>query len=348
MGFGGTAITKQVPDWIFTLPENQMLAFMAGYFDADGHTHTNALAITSISKKILGKIRLLAINLGFGVSQIFRHGDAGKVRILGVECNAKGSWRIHLNGTRIKMLPSRSAKKDKIMNIKTRRNFRASEGLNFVSKVNDEIGFARIDKINPAGIKPTYDIEVENYHNFIANGMIVHNSGTTMLYPCSVLRGEGAKSDSLGIAFAGPGQNQDTGSKVIHAAPNTTSTIKAKSISKGGGITTYRGYMQITKAATNTKSSVNCDALLIDEESVSNTFPFMKIDNNDVDIAHEASVGKIGEDEIFYLMSRGLTQEQAMQMVVSGFIEPVIKQLPMEYAVELNKLIELEMEGSVG
>ena len=348
LGFGGTAITKQVPDWIFTLPENQMLAFMAGYFDADGHTHINALAITSISKKILEKIQLLAITLGFGVSQIFRHGNAGDVNILGVKCKAKDSWRIHLNGTRIKNLPSRSAKKNKIMNIKTRRNFRGSAGLNFGSKVNNEIGFARIDKLQQTGIKPTYDIEVENYHNFIANGLIVHNSGTTMLYPCSILRGEGAKSDSLGIAFAGPGQNQDTGSKVIHAAPNTTSTIKAKSISKGGGITTYRGYMQITKAAKNTKSSVNCDALLIDEESVSNTFPFMKIDNNNVDIAHEASVGKIGEDEIFYLMSRGLTQEQAMQMVVSGFIEPVIKQLPMEYAVELNKLIELEMEGSVG
>jgi Fe-S cluster assembly protein SufB len=173
-------------------------------------------------------------------------------------------------------------------------------------------------------------------------------SGCTMLYPCSVLVGEGAKSDSLGIAFAGPGQNQDTGSKVIHAAPRTTSTIKAKSISKGGGISSYRGSVQVSKMARDTKSSVVCDALLIDDESVSNTFPFMKIDTNKVDIAHEASVGKIGEEEIFYLMSRGLSEEQAMQMVVSGFIEPIVKQLPLEYAVELNKLIELEMEGSVG
>lgn len=185
------------------------------------------------------------------------------------------------------------------------------------------------------------------------NGIIEWLNGNmgsmkTMLYPCSVLIGEGAKSDSLGIAFAGPGQNQDTGSKVIHAAPHTTSTIKAKSISKGGGITSYRGYMHVTPLASHTKSSVSCDALLIDDASVSNTFPFMKIDNNEVDIAHEASVGKIGDEEIFYLMSRGLTQEQAMQMVVSGFIEPIIKQLPMEYAIELNKLIELEMEGTVG
>ncbi len=173
-------------------------------------------------------------------------------------------------------------------------------------------------------------------------------SGVTMLYPCSVLVGENAKSDSLGIAFAGPGQNQDTGSKVVHAAPNTYSTIKAKSISKGGGISTYRGSVMVTKNAKNTKCGVNCDALLIDDKSVSNTFPFMKIDTNKVDIAHEASVGKIGDEEIFYLMSRGLSEEQAMQMVVSGFIEPVVKQLPLEYAVELNKLIELEMEGSVG
>ncbi len=173
-------------------------------------------------------------------------------------------------------------------------------------------------------------------------------SGVTMLYPCSILIGENAKSDSLGIAFAGPGQNQDTGSKVIHLAKNTTSTIKAKSISKGGGISTYRGLLKVHKNAENTKSSVVCDALLIDEESVSNTYPNMKIDNNSSSIAHEATVGKIGEQEIFYLMSRGLSEEQALQMVVSGFIEPVVRKLPLEYALELNKLIELEMEGSVG
>jgi Fe-S cluster assembly protein SufB len=173
-------------------------------------------------------------------------------------------------------------------------------------------------------------------------------SGVTMLYPCSILRGRGAKSDSLGIAFAGPGQNQDTGSKVIHAAPDTRSTITAKSISAGGGITTYRGLVKVLKSAERSKVSVECDALLIDEASVSNTHPYMKIDTSKVDIAHEARVGKIGDEEIFYLMSRGLSEAQAMQMVVSGFIEPIIKSLPLEYAVELNKLIEFEMEGSVG
>ena len=173
-------------------------------------------------------------------------------------------------------------------------------------------------------------------------------SGCTMLYPCSVLVGRGARSDSLGIAFAGAGQNQDTGSKVIHAAPNTSSTIQAKSISKDGGISTYRGLVKITPNASKSKVSVNCDALLVGEQSVSNTYPKMDIGNDDVTIAHEATVGRIGTDEIFYLMSRGLSQERARQMVVAGFIEPIVKALPLEYSVELNKLIELEMEGSVG
>ncbi len=349
IGLCGTAETKQVPDWIFTLPENQILAFLAGYFDSDGHPAENALTFTSINKEILENIKLLGIQMGFGVSRIFKHRDAGEVEILEMKCNSKDSWRINFNGQRVKNLPSRSElKKNKIKKIITKRNFSRCAGLNFVSKTNEEVGFARIDKIKYTGIKPTFDIEVDGYHNFISNGLIVHNSGVTMLYPCSVLVGENAKSDSLGIAFAGPGQNQDTGSKVIHAAPNTYSTIKAKSISKGGGISTYRGSVMVTKNAKNTKCGVNCDALLIDDNSISNTFPFMKIDTNKVDIAHEASVGKIGDEEIFYLMSRGLSEEQAMQMVVSGFIEPVVKQLPLEYAVELNKLIELEMEGSIG
>ena len=173
-------------------------------------------------------------------------------------------------------------------------------------------------------------------------------SGVTMLYPCSILRGIRARSDSLGIAFAGTGQYQDTGSKVIHAAPYTSSTIQAKSISKDGGISSYRGLVKVMPNATNSKVSVNCDALLIDEHSTSNTYPDMKIQCSKVDIAHEATVGRIGEEEIFYLMSRGLSQERARQLVVNGFIEPIVKQLPLEYSVELNKLIELEMENSIG
>lgn len=170
-------------------------------------------------------------------------------------------------------------------------------------------------------------------------------SGVTMLYPCSVLRGERARSDSLGVAFAGPGQHQDTGSKVIHAAPHTSSTIVAKSISTGDGISSYRGLVKVTPRAKNSSVSVVCDALLMDEHAVSQTHPHMDIATNDVDIVHEARVGKIGDEELFYLTSRGLSEEQAMQMIVSGFVEPIVKRLPLEYALELNRLIELEMEG---
>jgi len=170
-------------------------------------------------------------------------------------------------------------------------------------------------------------------------------SARTMLYPSSVLVGEGARSESLGIAFAGPGQDQDTGAKAIHIAPNTTSIIKAKSISRGGGISSYRGLVHIAPEAKNAKANVRCDALIIDDQSISKTYPYMKVNNNTVDICHEATVGKIGDEEIFYLMSRGLDEEQAVQMIVNGFIEPIVKALPLEYAIELNKLIELEMEG---
>ena len=173
-------------------------------------------------------------------------------------------------------------------------------------------------------------------------------SGCTMLYPASVLIGDRSKSDFIGVAFAGPGQNQDTGSKIIHIGKNTSSTITSKSISQGGGITTYRGLLSVRKGAKNTSSNVECDTLMMDNLSKSNTYPSMDIKENSVTIAHEATVGKISDEQIFYLMSRGISEEQAKQLIVSGFIEPVVKQLPLEYAVELNRLIELEMEGSLG
>ena len=173
-------------------------------------------------------------------------------------------------------------------------------------------------------------------------------SGRTMLYPCSVLLGDNSQSDSIGIAFSGKGQNQDTGSKVIHIGKNTRSLIKAKSISKDGGISSYRGLVKIGKNADNAISVIECDALLVDDESVSNTYPVMEVESQSAQVIHEATIGKIGDDEIFYLMSRGLTEEQSKQMIVSGFANDVIKKLPFEYAVELNKLIEMEMEDSIG
>jgi Fe-S cluster assembly protein SufB len=173
-------------------------------------------------------------------------------------------------------------------------------------------------------------------------------SGRTMLYPCSVLLGDNSSSDSIGIAFSARGQNQDTGTKVIHIGKNTKSMIKAKSISKDGGISSYRGLVKVGKNADNAISAIECDALLVDGLSVSNTFPVMEVENQSAQVIHEATIGKIGDDEIFYLMSRGLTEEQSKQMIVSGFANDVIKRLPFEYAVELNKLIEMEMEDSIG
>jgi len=173
-------------------------------------------------------------------------------------------------------------------------------------------------------------------------------SGVTMLYPTSILVGDHSKADYLGVAVAGPGQHQDTGSKVVHIGKGTSSTITAKSISHGGGITSYRGLVSVTPGAKDTRSSVNCDALMVDNKSQSNTYPFIDVKERGAHIAHEASVGKINEDHLFYLMSRGIPEEIAQQMIVSGFIEPIVKELPLEYAVELNRLIELEMEGSLG
>jgi len=173
-------------------------------------------------------------------------------------------------------------------------------------------------------------------------------SAVTMLYPCSMLIGNNSKCDFIGIAFAGKDQNQDTGAKVVHLGKNTSSTIQSKSISKNGGVTSYRGLLSIKKGASNSTANVICDALMIDNISKSNTYPYMDIKENSVDVAHEATVGRINQEQIFYLMSRGLDEETATKMIVSGFIEPVVKALPLEYAVELNRLIELEMEGTLG
>ena len=173
-------------------------------------------------------------------------------------------------------------------------------------------------------------------------------SKATMKYPSCYLVGNGARGEVLSIAYAGAAQHQDAGAKMVHLAPNTSSLIVSKSVSANGGRTSYRGLVAVTPTAKNAKSRVECDALILDADSASDTFPVMKIDESSANIEHEATVSKIGEEKIFYLMSRGLTEAQAMGLIVSGFIEPIVKQLPLEYAVELNRLIELEMEGSVG
>jgi Fe-S cluster assembly protein SufB len=173
-------------------------------------------------------------------------------------------------------------------------------------------------------------------------------SKLTMKYPSIWLLGERAHGEVLSIAFAGSGQHQDAGGKAVHVAPNTTSVITSKSISKHGGRAGYRGLLEVAKGAKGSKSKVVCDALILDEDSRSDTYPYMRIDEDQVDIGHEATVSKIGEEQLFYLMSRGLSEAEASAMIVSGFVEPITKELPLEYAVEMNRLIQLQMEGSVG
>ncbi len=173
-------------------------------------------------------------------------------------------------------------------------------------------------------------------------------SKLTMKYPAVYLMEPGAHGEILSIAFAGKGQHQDAGGKIVHAAPNTTSKIVSKSISKHGGRTSYRGLLKVYKDAVNSRSYVVCDAMLLDEASRSDTYPYIEVDNDDVNIGHEASVSKIGEEQLFYAMSRGVSEEDASTMVVSGFIEPLVKELPMEYAMEMNRLIAIQMEGTVG
>ena len=173
-------------------------------------------------------------------------------------------------------------------------------------------------------------------------------SKLTMKYPSVYLMEPGAHGEILSLAFAGDGQHQDAGGKVIHVAPDTSSAIVSKSVSRGSGRTSYRGLLKVEEGAEGSTSTVRCDALLLDEHSRSDTYPTMEVDEERVNIGHEASVSKLGDDQLFYLMSRGLTEEEAGKMVVNGFVEPIVKELPMEYAIELNRLIELQMEGSVG
>jgi Fe-S cluster assembly protein SufB len=199
-----------------------------------------------------------------------------------------------------------------------------------------------------------------NVYNLVTKRTAVHEGGrmewidgnigskVTMKYPSCYLLGEHAFGETLSIAFAGAGQHQDAGAKMVHAAPHTSSQIISKSVARGGGRTSYRGLVQIEEGAVEAKSTVKCDALLVDQISRSDTYPYVDVREDDASMGHEATVSKIGADQLFYLMSRGLTEDEAMAMIVRGFVEPIARELPMEYALELNRLIELQMEGSVG
>jgi len=199
-----------------------------------------------------------------------------------------------------------------------------------------------------------------NMYNLVTQRAVVNEGATmewldgnlgsklTMKYPSCYLVGEGAHGSIMSIAYAADGQHQDTGGKVVHAAPNTTSSIISKSVSKGTGRSTYRGLCKVHDGAINARSNVECDALLINDTSRTDTYPYIEIEEKRATVGHEATVSKVGDEQLFYLKSRGMSEEEAMALIVRGFIEPIAKQLPLEYAVELNRLIELEMEGSVG
>ncbi len=237
------------------------------------------------------------------------------------------------------------------------------EGCSAPVYTTDSLHSAVVELVALQGSRITYTT-IQNWSNNVYNlvtkraraeaeahvAWIDGNIGSrlTMKYPSVYLMGPKASGEVLSVAYAGAGQHQDAGAKMVHAAPETTSTIVSKSISKDGGLSTYRGLVRVEEGAKHAKSFVRCDALILDEESTSETKPYMEVEERDAQIGHEATVSKVGEDQLFYLMSRGLSESQAMSMIVNGFIEPVVRTLPMEYAVEWSRLIELQMEGAIG
>jgi Fe-S cluster assembly scaffold protein SufB len=314
-GLAGNADTKRIPDWIYRLPHAQKRAFIDGYIAADGHIragHRN-VSIASVSWDLLEQVKALAISAGVNATKV-------------------STW------TRRQKLALGPREKSYTTSI-----------LYFSDEPLDSaVHFVRILTIEPAGEHATYDIEVEGTANFIANGIYAHNSRLTMKYPAIYLRGEGATAEVISVAVAGRGQHQDTGAKAVHLAPNTTSRIVSKSVSKDGGRATYRGQLKVSPGATGVTASVRCDALMLDDQSRSDTYPYIDIGEDDTTMTHEATVGKVSAEQVFYLMSRGLTENEATNLIVQGFLEVFTKELPMEYAIEFNRLVKLEMEGSLG
>ncbi len=349
-GFATGAVRKRVPGWALDLPEDQRLAFVAGFLDSGGRApeERRGFSIESESRALLQEVAQVLTSLGVPC-RIHDEEDAdGPIGIVGHEPRRSGSHRLDLRadvrlvGMVSEPLRAGAARRPAPSDERFRRVGRSAVALPRSVEVRP------VEVNEGAVLAPTWDIEVEGTGNFVSEGFIVHNSRLTMKYPSVYLVGPKASGEVLSVAYAGPGQHQDAGAKMIHAAPETTSTIVSKSISKDGGVTTYRGLVHVDPDAKASKSFVRCDALLLDDESVSETKPYMEVGEQDAQIGHEATVSKVGDDQLFYLMSRGLTESQAMGMIVNGFIEPVTRTLPMEYAVEWSRLIELQMEGSVG
>ncbi|PJE63997.1 Fe-S cluster assembly protein SufB [Candidatus Roizmanbacteria bacterium CG10_big_fil_rev_8_21_14_0_10_45_7] len=331
LDFDGTAKDKHIPQWIWTLPIEQRLAFIEGYLDADGYIRNHKtiqgreygqITFSSSNKALLLQCKYLLISCGLDPLKISTYVKERKLY--------KGKLKTYISHFLV---------------------LKAKKSLDIIKNkyIQQPIGtFVQVKAVIPQEKEKVYDLEVEGAENFIANGIIVHNSKLTMKYPSCYLMGEGARGEVLSIAYAGALQHQDAGAKMMHFAPYTTSRIVSKSIAKDAGRTSYRGLVYIKRGAHHTKTKVVCDALLLDAQSRSDTYPTMKIDEQHTQVEHEAVVSKIGDEQLFYLMSRGVTKERAEALIVNGFLDSVVRELPLEYAVELNRLIALEMEGSIG
>jgi Fe-S cluster assembly scaffold protein SufB len=349
-GFTTGALRKRLPSWVLDLPEHQRLSFVAGYLDSDGCAPKgqDGFSITSVNRPLLEDVADVLTSLGIPSRIYTDAGAEGPVEILGYRSTGRGSHRLAFRADP-RLLGEVSEPLRQAVGAQAPAStswFRRVGRSQIVLPESVEIRTVEVGE--PLVEVPTWDIEVEGTGNFVSEGFIVHNSRLTMKYPSVYLMGPKASGEVLSVAYAGPGQHQDAGAKMVHAAPETTSTIVSKSISKDGGITTYRGLVHVDEGAKGAKSFVRCDALLLDDQSISETKPYMEVGERDARIGHEATVSKVGDDQLFYLMSRGLSESQAMGMIVNGFIEPVTRTLPMEYAVEWSRLIELQMEGSIG
>ena len=349
-GFCSGAGRKRVPEWVLGVPESQRLSFVAGYLDSDGCAPAGrrGLSIKSVNRRLLDDAAEVLTSLGISSRVCTEFDGERSVRILDYDSTARGSHRLEFPADP-RLLDAVSAQ---LREAVAQQPPRALEHFRRVGRSQIElprsVEIRKVEIGADAEVVPTWDIEVEGTGNFVSEGFIVHNSQLTMKYPAVVMVGPKASGEVLSVAYAGPGQHQDTGAKMTHAAPETTSKIVSKSISKDGGRTSYRGLVRVEPDAKGCKSHVQCDALILDPDSVSDTYPYMEVGSQDAVIGHEATVSKVADEQLFYLMSRGLSEEQAMGMIVNGFVEPVTRTLPMEYAVEWSRLIELQMEGSVG
>ncbi|MGH3344921.1 MAG: SufD family Fe-S cluster assembly protein [Carbonactinosporaceae bacterium] len=349
-GFATGAAAKRVPDWVMSLPESQRLNFVAGLLDTDGCASRGRRGFSnkSVNRVLLDDVGRVLNTLGVPGSVHTEFDEPREVVVAGRPALARGAHRLDIAADeRLRAVVSPELRAAADAQVPARlRHFR-SVGRSSI-ELPESVEVRKVDVTEPLETVPTWDIEVEGVGNFVSEGFIVHNSKVTMKYPAVWLLGEHAKGETLSVAFAGEGQHQDAGAKMVHCAPNTSSTIISKSVARGGGRTSYRGLVQVQEGAHRSRSTVKCDALLVDTVSRSDTYPYVDVREDDVTMGHEASVSKVSEDQLFYLMSRGMSEDEAMAMIVRGFVEPIAKELPMEYALELNRLIELQMEGAVG